>query len=106
MNRDTTIKEIQIKLGYPTADDILLKVKNPVAKKIPLGEINYEDLGGYKRYHFACKLYWERKFSELPYERLGEIHGVSSAHVKQLCKEFDKEVNKPIHFYEEKISRN
>ena len=103
MNRDTTIKELQIKLGYPTADDILLKVKNPI-KKIPLGEINYEDLGGYKRYHLACKLYWERKLLKLSFDKLSKKSGINHTTIRQLCDEFDKEVNKPIHFYEDKTN--
>ncbi len=99
MNRATQIKDIQIRLGYPTADDYVRKVKSPFIKKLPLGEINYDAMGGYKRYHMSCKFYWIRRLQKLSYAQLSKKSGINEVTIKQMCDDFHEEVNKPIHIY-------
>lgn len=99
MNRATQIKEIQISLGYPTADDYVRKVKSPFIKKLPLGEINYDAMGGFKRYQMSKKFYWIRRLQKVSYAFLSKMSGINETTIKQMCDDFHEEVNKPIHIY-------
>lgn len=104
MIAEIQIKAEQIKMGYPRSEDIVIKEKKDDIKKIPLGEIDYSDLKGYKRYHLACKLYWEKRLRGYSYITMSKKTGINPTTIRQLCSDFHKEVNKPIRIYEDKIN--